>query len=243
MRKVFITASTILTMFLTAKAQTPYCDSTLWTHVYHSYRLIVHTECMTVTGTVDEIYSEADGDYHMRLVVDTQYRYMLNSANMTSEYGDLVCEPICQASPITQSDAVQPCSGLHGSVFLPNAGEYVAVTGSYVTDNDHGWNELHPVTTIKLITAGLPNTAMALPALKVYPQPAASVVNFSFDAPPHVETYINIYNEAGKEVGAFMLAETSLFSLKTDIYPSGQYLYTISQEKGILNKGKFIIAR
>ena len=30
-----------------------YCDTTLWPHVYHNYRLIIHTPCMSVTGIVD----------------------------------------------------------------------------------------------------------------------------------------------------------------------------------------------
>jgi hypothetical protein len=28
------------------------CDSSLWGHVYHSYRLIVHQQCIAVTGTI-----------------------------------------------------------------------------------------------------------------------------------------------------------------------------------------------
>src|SRR5258708_8595681 len=28
------------------------CDASLWTHVYHSYRLIGHQQCLAVTGTI-----------------------------------------------------------------------------------------------------------------------------------------------------------------------------------------------
>jgi hypothetical protein len=197
---------------------------------------------MTVTGTIDDIYSEADGDYHIRLLVDTQYNYLLNADNISSEYGCLVCEPICAASPITQSDAVAPCAGLVSTVFLPNIGEYVAITGPYVTDNDHGWNELHPVTNIVIThpTTGITKPA-ALPDLKVYPQPAAEVLNFDFETPPHVQTYIDIYSIEGREVGAYMLSETCNFVLHTGYYPTGDYTYTISQGQGILRKGKFTI--
>ncbi len=48
------------------------CDQTLWNHVYHNYRLIVHDSCMSVTGRVNTIYSEADGDMHIRLQLDTE---------------------------------------------------------------------------------------------------------------------------------------------------------------------------
>jgi hypothetical protein len=117
---------------------TVYCDTSLWPHVYHNYRLIIHDTCMSVTGHIDDSYSEADGDYHIRLNLDTQYRYMLNSLNISDEYSDLVCEPICVAT-ITQSDAVAPCAGVVNHVYLPNIGEYVKITGPYCTDNDHGW--------------------------------------------------------------------------------------------------------
>jgi hypothetical protein len=225
-------------------AQTPTCDSTLWNHVYHSYRLVAHTECMTVTGYVNDIYGEADGDYHIRLKLDTQFNYMLNSVNISSEYGCLVCEPICASSPITQSDAVQPCSGLTNTVYLPANGEYVAITGSYVTDNDHGWNEIHPVTRITLPHAsGIASETNPLPELKIFPQPASTAVNFAFENAPHVVTYISFYTISGKPVGDFMMAETSDLVLNTTYFASGVYLYTISQGKGILKSGEFVVAQ
>ena len=105
-----------------------YCDTSLWPHVYHNYRLIIHTPCMSATGVIDGTpYSEADGDYHIRVKLDSAYTYMLNSMNISSEYGDLVVEPICVAA-ISQSDAVAPCQVLTNTVYLPNAGEHVKVT-------------------------------------------------------------------------------------------------------------------
>jgi hypothetical protein len=29
-------------------------------------------------------------------------------------------------------------------------GKHVRITGAYVTDMEHGWNEIHPVTSIAL---------------------------------------------------------------------------------------------
>ena len=223
-------------------AQTPTCDSSLWNHVYHSYRLQVHTQCMTVTGVVNDIIYEADGDVHIRLIADSAYTYMLNSFNISGEYGTLVLEPVCVAA-VTQTDAVASCQNFTNIVYIPNVGEHIEATGSYVTDNDHGWNEIHPVTKIAILGAtGIPDMDSAfLNGFKLFPQPASDFINFAFDAPPHATTYISIYNAIGKGMGDYQLAETKSFNLNTMYLPGGVYLYTISQSKGILKSGQFVV--
>ncbi len=59
-------------------------------------------------------------------------------------------EPIC-VGRVTQADAIQPCQGLTNHVSIPNVGDRVGVTGTYVHDVEpgHGWMELHPVTRIE----------------------------------------------------------------------------------------------
>ncbi len=42
-------------------------------HVYNSYRLNVITSCITASGVVENVFKEADGDYHLRLYLDSQY--------------------------------------------------------------------------------------------------------------------------------------------------------------------------
>lgn len=123
------------------------CDASLWNHIYHSYRLTVLQQCTTVTGTIDHIIHEKDGDTHIRLKLDPAYTSMLNAKNNSAQYGDLVLEPVCEETP-TQSDAISACSGYRSSVVVPGDGTHVSVTGSYVLDTDHGWNEIHPVTSI-----------------------------------------------------------------------------------------------
>lgn len=123
------------------------CDASLWNHVYHSYRLTVLKSCTTVTGTIDHIIHEKDGDTHIRLKLDTAYTSMLNSKNVSDQYGDLVLEPVCEESP-TQTDAIGACTGYRSDVVVPAVGTHVGVNGSYVLDTDHGWNEIHPVTSI-----------------------------------------------------------------------------------------------
>jgi hypothetical protein len=199
---------------------------------------------MTVTGHIyGTPYSEADGDYHIRLLLDNQYTYMLDSMNNVSEDGCLVCEPICVVTP-TQTDAIAPCTGYTSNVYLPNADEYVAITGPYVTDNDHGWNEIHPVTSIVIYhPAGIAGEPGPLPDLKVFPVPATNAVHFSFAAAPHTTTYISLYTEEGREVGDYMLAETSEFILNTTYWPSATYIYKISQGKETLKSGKFVVVK
>lgn len=129
----------------------PTCDKSLWDHIYHPNRLQVVEDCKTVTGTIDHIIVEKDGDSHIRLKLDPQYANLINDANISGQHGDLVVEPICQ-NPVTQQDAIDACAGFDYHVDIPPEGTHVSVIGSYVLDNDHGgWAEIHPVTSIVVI--------------------------------------------------------------------------------------------
>lgn len=103
---------------------------------------------------------EDDGDIHMRLMLDTESKKLLNKKNSSGQHGALVVEPICQKNP-TKGSAVKqkPCVGFRQ--LLPalveiranikkKKGTHVEVRGAYVTDMEHGWNEIHPVTSIKV---------------------------------------------------------------------------------------------
>ena len=105
---------------------------------------------MSVTGAVDEVRQEADGDYHVRFRLDQPFASLLNGMNISKQQGDLVLEPICQGK-VTQADAVAPCSGYVGPHFQPQVGQRYLVWGAYVYDTAHGWNELHPVTSMQPI--------------------------------------------------------------------------------------------
>lgn len=45
------------------------CDQTLWNHVYNPARLQVVESCKTVSGIIDTIKVENDGDFHIRLIL------------------------------------------------------------------------------------------------------------------------------------------------------------------------------
>jgi len=75
---------------------------------------------------------------------------MLNAKNRSGQHGALVVEPVCM-NTVKQRDtlAEHVCDGFSQQVYTPDmVGNHVRVTGAYVTDMEHGWTEIHPVTFI-----------------------------------------------------------------------------------------------
>jgi hypothetical protein len=126
------------------------CDESLWEYVYHPGRLQILERCISVTGTVDEVRKEPDGDVHIRFRLDPQFESLLNEKNILGQQGDLVLEPICQGK-VRQADAAETCSRYNGPYFEPEVGQRYQVWGAYVHDADHGWNEVHPVSSMQPI--------------------------------------------------------------------------------------------
>jgi hypothetical protein len=115
-------------------------------YVYHPWRLAVQAACLRVSGVIDAIRQEADGDLHILLRLDSPYRSLLRPANQGEELGDLVVEPIC-VHPVSQTDAIASCTADPDPLQnLPHTGARVWMEGRYVLDLDHGsWAELHPL--------------------------------------------------------------------------------------------------
>lgn len=151
----------------------PACNSPLWKHVYHSYRLHVISTCKTVSGTVEEVRWEPDGDLHILLRTSPS---LVNADNRAYEDGDLVLEEICTGT-VTQADAVAACRGYSWKVTVPSVGNEVTVSGSYVLDADHGWLEIHPVSTLTVTGRAVP---APLPATQAPPSSAPPTLS----APP-----------------------------------------------------------
>jgi hypothetical protein len=110
--------------------------SSISSHVYNPYRLNVIESCVTASGVVENVFEEADGDYHVRLALDSQYGNLTNSANDHYQYSDLVVEIVC-ALPITQSDAVSACQNYTNNITIPSVNDHITVTGPYVFDTEH----------------------------------------------------------------------------------------------------------
>jgi hypothetical protein len=114
-------------------------------YVYQPERLQVLRPCLRITGTVDEINLEDDGDVHLRIGLDPAYHALLTDGNKY-EGGDLVVEPICYALPL-EADALRLCASNPDRIQnMPQVGDHVWVEGRYVLDLAHwAWAELHPL--------------------------------------------------------------------------------------------------
>jgi hypothetical protein len=95
--------------------------------VYHPRRLHVLAACRSVSGTVIRISHELDGDLHIGL---DSGGALTNNVNRLKLGGELVVE-------------FMPRDG--GHLPAPSVGDRVSLTGAWVLDTNHGWQELHPV--------------------------------------------------------------------------------------------------
>src|SRR5437763_14458331 len=89
---VVVAAAYYLTSRDTSQCSDP--DS-ISSHVYNPDRLDVIKSCTTASGFVDDVLKEEDGDYNLRLALDSQYGSIKNDANYQYQYGDLVVEIYC----------------------------------------------------------------------------------------------------------------------------------------------------
>ena len=126
------------------------CNEDLWKHVYNPQRLKVLSDCISAIGTVVQVSKESDGDLHIQLKLNQNEMGLLNQKNYSNANGNLIAEIICM-NKISQSDAVQPCLNCPMNINVPNVGDEILVQGTYVVDLHHGWNEIHPVSSIKII--------------------------------------------------------------------------------------------
>jgi hypothetical protein len=144
------------------KVAAGHCDQALWSHVWSPQRLKVLTPCKTVTGVVDLIrLPEPDGDTHVNIRLDPGQERLIHRPgvapgssgdynNTRFQHGDLVTEAVCQHQ-VLLPEAKSACAGFHDPIQIPPVGTHVGVTGVYVLDQDHGWTELHPISSIKRI--------------------------------------------------------------------------------------------
>lgn len=124
------------------------CDASLWDHVYDPSRLKIIDPCKVVTGTIEELDRNEDGDTHMLLKLDAGSEDLLLKKNKTKKNGDLVVEVVC-ANAVTDKKAVEACKGYSNNIKIPTVGDHVRVTGSYVNDSHNDWAEIHPVSRIE----------------------------------------------------------------------------------------------
>jgi len=125
------------------------CDDSLWLRVYRPQRLVVMNPCMVAEGTVVSVQPQDDGDLH--ILVNPDDTSILNDNNYRRQRGHLVVEPVCFVRTRHQS-ARRACRGFTQTYLpVPDPGDRVRIVGAYVLDKQHGWMEIHPVTTIERI--------------------------------------------------------------------------------------------
>ncbi len=110
-------------------------------HVYHPARLKILDPThplRTVTALVKAVAGESDGDYHIELELNPADLSLLNSGNQNRVDGWLIAE-------IMPSDTSLP---------VPKVGDSVTITGVWVFDSNHGWNELHPLQSVAISGGG-----------------------------------------------------------------------------------------
>lgn len=103
--------------------------------VYRPSRLRVLDFCRHATGRVASVRHEPDGDLHIDVALDPEYRDLLAPANRTQQHGNLVVEFMARDG---------------GHLPEPRVGQHIALTGAWVDDTQHGWDELHPVWAVSL---------------------------------------------------------------------------------------------
>jgi hypothetical protein len=141
--------------------------------VYLPGRLKLVDRCQTVSGTVDCLKAEPDGDVHIRLRLDPQYTRLLLPANdlqtcVNQPGPHLVVEIIPQhPEGIFRTNSAD--AGGFITPATPNPGDHIAVTGPYVVDTNilhrilyqgrpaENWAEIHPAWALKVDHAAPPN--------------------------------------------------------------------------------------
>lgn len=132
--------------------------------VYLPFRLHVKIGCVTVSGTVDCLRHEDDGDIHIRLRVDPAYRRLLTRANAFQQCpGHAGPHLVVEIIPQNGHLPFLTNSARRGGFITPAApavGDHVTVSGPLVWDsnalhdliypgrNVENWAEIHPAWNV-----------------------------------------------------------------------------------------------
>ncbi len=126
------------------------CNQQYWTYVYNPERLEILDKCKTVTGVIEESSANEDGDQHMLLRLDKGQDHLVNERNLMKKQGDLVIEAVC-ANKVLRRKVGNTCEGYINKIQIPQIGQHVSVSGSYVIDSHNGWAEIHPIMKLQVL--------------------------------------------------------------------------------------------
>jgi len=102
---------------------------------------------------VVSVHRAQDGDLHIWL--DPDQKSVLNLLNVLHAQGHLILESVCD-HPSNDSAPAAACAGFTSQITAPQIGDRIRATGSYVTERDNGWNEIHPLTKIEVLRQSPP---------------------------------------------------------------------------------------
>ena len=114
--------------------------------VWASERLKVLSKRVTIKCFITNVSSELDGDYHILVALPDSSKYLLNDENTSYQNGYLVTEIVKAHKTI-----LNIFSKTDNKLPIPQAGDSVIITGPWVLDRIHGWNEIHPIDSITIL--------------------------------------------------------------------------------------------
>lgn len=120
--------------------------------IYQPDRLQILAACRHAVGKVVSVVPEDDGDYHVWIVLDSDYADLMNPENHFQGKPTMLAEivPDCSATtPPPDASSAEHCPPT--KLAVPIAGERIAIDGPWVLDTNHGWLEIHPVDTIVIL--------------------------------------------------------------------------------------------
>jgi len=138
MKLTLLVIGILLLLTLISKEDCP-CN-----RVHHPDRLTLLDSSKTLSGRVEKIESDIDGDIHIRLKIGDSSLLVKN--NYKDENGCLVGEIVCVVPSIFPT-----CWFYKNKITIPREGDNIEIEGPYVFDKGHNITEIHPIMNLKII--------------------------------------------------------------------------------------------
>jgi len=138
MKLTLLVIGVLLLLTLISKEDCP-CN-----RVHHPDRLILLDSAKTLSGRVEKIESDIDGDIHIRLKIGDSSLLVKN--NYKDENGCMVGEIVCAVPSVFPI-----CWFYKNEITLPKEGDSIEIEGPYVFDKGHNITEIHPIMNLKII--------------------------------------------------------------------------------------------
>jgi hypothetical protein len=138
MKLTLLVIGVLLLLTLISKEDCP-CN-----RVHHPDRLILLDSSKTLSGRVEKIESDIDGDIHIRLKIGDSSLLVKN--NYKDENGCMVGEIVCAVPSVFPI-----CWFYKNEITIPKKGDSIEIEGPYVFDKGHNITEIHPIMNLKII--------------------------------------------------------------------------------------------